>query len=65
MSVPKWQKSSFSGAGGNQDCIEVSRGDGGVWFRESDRPEENGRVGSAAWSSFLRQVRDGAYDRAR
>ncbi|GAA1911682.1 hypothetical protein GCM10009716_22050 [Streptomyces sodiiphilus] len=42
MYRPHWQKSSFSGSDGSDNCLEAARGpagSGGLLLRESDRPE--------------------------
>ncbi|MGP3971362.1 DUF397 domain-containing protein [Streptomyces sp. 6N223] len=39
MSGNAWQRSSFSGSGGNGECLEVTRIPDALLFRESDEPE--------------------------
>ncbi|MEU1784126.1 MULTISPECIES: DUF397 domain-containing protein [Streptomyces] len=38
MSDPVWQKSSYSSAGGGDECIELAAGIGAIHLRESDTP---------------------------
>ncbi|MEO3756254.1 DUF397 domain-containing protein [Streptomyces sp. B6B3] len=38
MSRPAWQKSSFSGSGGNGGCLEVAASPEGLLLRESEEP---------------------------
>lgn len=39
MAGPQWQKSSYSGGGDGDDCVELRVGGGGLLLRESDDPE--------------------------
>jgi hypothetical protein len=39
MSPLAWQKSSFSGSGGNGGCLELATTHGALLLRESDEPE--------------------------
>ncbi|MGI3225853.1 DUF397 domain-containing protein [Streptomyces sp. GTA36] len=34
----QWQKSSFSGGGDGNECVELASGDGMLLLRESDDP---------------------------
>ncbi|MBT2488216.1 DUF397 domain-containing protein [Streptomyces sp. ISL-96] len=34
----KWQKSTFSGGGSGEDCVELAESPTGVHLRESDEP---------------------------
>ncbi|NGO10914.1 DUF397 domain-containing protein [Streptomyces sp. HC44] len=39
MSTPlTWQKSSFSGGGSGEDCVELATSDTAIHLRESDHP---------------------------
>lgn len=58
----QWQKSSFSGAGG-ENCVEVARGGGGVLIRESEDPGAVLAVTRAALASLLAGVKAGELDR--
>lgn len=57
-----WQKSSFSGSGDGNNCVEVAALDGDICLRESD----DGRVAIAAvptaLASLLRHVKDASCD---
>lgn len=39
MEYDTWQKSSFSGGGDSDDCVEVAAGREALLLRESDEPE--------------------------
>ncbi|WP_209646698.1 DUF397 domain-containing protein [Kibdelosporangium banguiense] len=52
---PVWRRSSFSGAGGNDDCVEVSLTSSPVVaVRDSKNPGPTLRVPPPAWDNFLR-----------
>lgn len=54
QATPQWQKSSFSGAGG-ENCVELAQGEcGEVLIRESDAP---GDVLALARGSLLALIR--------
>ncbi|GGL11148.1 DUF397 domain-containing protein [Streptomyces flaveus] len=39
MSAPiQWQKSTFSGGGSSEDCVELATADTAIRLRESERP---------------------------
>ncbi|MCZ4122223.1 DUF397 domain-containing protein [Streptomyces sp. H39-S7] len=53
-----WQKSSFSGTGISDNCLEVMAAPTGqVHFRESDRPGEILTTTPARWAAFLRRIK--------
>lgn len=35
---PTWQKSSFSGGGSGEDCVELATADTAIRLRESEHP---------------------------
>ncbi|MEU9955714.1 DUF397 domain-containing protein [Streptomyces sp. NPDC050982] len=35
----QWQKSSFSGGGDGNECVELAPGDSSLLLRESDEPD--------------------------
>ncbi|QEU92980.1 DUF397 domain-containing protein [Streptomyces kanamyceticus] len=37
--MPDWQKSSFSGGGDGNECIELARDETSLLLRESDDPD--------------------------
>ncbi|MFD8693763.1 DUF397 domain-containing protein [Kitasatospora purpeofusca] len=55
-----WQKSSFSGSGG--DCVEVRSMNGLVELRESDDGELILHATSAAFADLLRIIKADALD---
>ncbi|WP_073758689.1 DUF397 domain-containing protein [Streptomyces sp. CB02923] len=56
MSIPDWQKSSYSGNASN--CVELAAAPGElVLIRESDEPAVRFAATSAALMRFLRFVR--------
>ncbi|MCZ4097028.1 DUF397 domain-containing protein [Streptomyces sp. So13.3] len=60
MSELIWRKSSFSGSGGNGNCLEATATPTGlVHFRESDRPGEVLSTTPAHWAAFLRAIKGG------
>ncbi|MFE1378667.1 DUF397 domain-containing protein [Streptomyces sp. NPDC058740] len=56
-----WQKSSFSGGGG-ENCIEVDRNDGTIVMRESDDPAVILSTSPAKFEAFLLGVKAGEFD---
>ncbi|MFH8985929.1 DUF397 domain-containing protein [Streptomyces varsoviensis] len=52
-----WQKSSFSGGGDGNSCVELAAVDGVVWLRESDAPGEVITVTPAVLHALLRTVK--------
>ncbi|QES42797.1 DUF397 domain-containing protein [Streptomyces venezuelae] len=38
--MPDWQKSTFSGGGDGNECIEVARDKSDLLLRESDAPDD-------------------------
>ncbi|MGY3682092.1 DUF397 domain-containing protein [Streptomyces sp. TE33382] len=57
-----WQKSSFSGADNNQDCIELAPVDGGIRMRESDEPDVFVTTSVAKLRAFVLGVKAGEFD---
>ncbi|WP_327680674.1 DUF397 domain-containing protein [Kitasatospora sp. NBC_00458] len=55
-----WQKSSFSGSGG--DCVEVRTVNGLVELRESDEGDVILRTTPAAFADLLRTIKAGELD---
>lgn len=56
MSGPVWRKSSRSGSGGNDNCVEVAFAAPGVAVRDSKKPN-GGRLAFpvSAWKRFVRR----------
>ncbi len=62
MSQSKWQKSSFSGGGGN-NCVELAATGGLIAIRESTDPERILTGTPGALGVLLRAVKAGEFDR--
>ncbi|MFF4738763.1 DUF397 domain-containing protein [Streptomyces sp. NPDC001262] len=62
MSEIQWQKSSFSGGGG-EDCIELASHGGELLMRESDDPDIVATPGRSNLASLLFRVKAGDFDR--
>ncbi|MEU5000219.1 DUF397 domain-containing protein [Streptomyces sp. NPDC021622] len=59
----QWQKSSFSGPGDGNECMELAALDGTLLLRESDDPTRILAPTRDALAALLRQIR--AAERAR
>ncbi|KQX62279.1 MULTISPECIES: DUF397 domain-containing protein [unclassified Streptomyces] len=60
MSTPgKWQKSSFSGGGDGNDCVELSSAPAALHLRESDDPGTVLTTAPAPLARFLHAIRTG------
>jgi hypothetical protein len=58
-----WQKSSFSGTGTSNDCLEVATApDGRLRLRESDQPVAVVTTVPAQWDVFVKGVKAGEFD---
>ncbi|KAB7834081.1 DUF397 domain-containing protein [Streptomyces mobaraensis] len=57
----KWQKSSFSGGGG-ENCVELAQHDGGILMRESDDPGAIVVTSRDNLRAFLLGVKAGEFD---
>ncbi|WP_432253445.1 DUF397 domain-containing protein [Streptomyces sp. HNM1019] len=63
MSSPaKWRKSSFSGNGEDNHCIELLPVDGKIKLRESDNPADTLTTTSGRLRTFIRAVKAGTLD---
>ncbi|MFE7114199.1 DUF397 domain-containing protein [Streptomyces sp. NPDC057654] len=58
MTVIEWQKSSFSGGGDGNSCLELTAVGGTVLLRESDAPGVIVTAAPAALRAFARIVKD-------
>ncbi|MFI9204104.1 DUF397 domain-containing protein [Streptomyces sp. NPDC053048] len=56
-----WQKSSYSGGGGEQ-CVEVAAHADVIWVRESDQPNAIAATGRSAFAALLAGVRAGRFN---
>ncbi|MDT0543195.1 DUF397 domain-containing protein [Streptomyces lonegramiae] len=57
-----WRKSSFSGIGEDNHCVEVAVMDSKVWLRESDIPATAITTTPGQLATFIRTVKTGALD---
>jgi hypothetical protein len=53
-----WQKSSFSGSGPDNDCVEVAAGDPRIRLREGDDPHVVLTPTGRAFGALLRHVKE-------
>ncbi|MCY0921365.1 MULTISPECIES: DUF397 domain-containing protein [Streptomyces] len=56
-----WQKSSFSGGGG-ENCVEVALHEGEIVMRESDEPGSTIKTSREKMSAFIAGVKNGEFD---
>ncbi|WP_328670424.1 DUF397 domain-containing protein [Streptomyces sp. NBC_00328] len=56
----QWQKSSLSGPGDGNECVELARADGTLLFRESDDPDRVLPVTRDGLAALLRRLRAGS-----
>lgn len=57
----EWQKSSFSGGGGEQ-CVEVAQHSEQILMRESDDPGAVTTTSRAKFAAFIEGVKAGEFD---
>ncbi|MBT2396604.1 DUF397 domain-containing protein [Streptomyces sp. ISL-96] len=53
----QWQKSSFSGGGDGDSCVELASSQSGIWLRESDEPAQVLSVTRDGIAALIRRVR--------
>ncbi|WP_327355363.1 DUF397 domain-containing protein [Streptomyces sp. NBC_01304] len=58
----QWQKSTFSGGGSGEDCVELAAAQGGraIWLRESDSPATALTTTRTALQALLGAVKAGS-----
>jgi len=62
MTTPAtWQKSSFSGGGEGNDCVEVATTPHGIHLRESDTPTTHLTTTPTPLAHFLHHIKNGLY----
>lgn len=57
----QWQKSSFSGGGDGNECVELAAHDGTLLLRESDDPSQMLCPAAGGLAALIRGVKSGAY----
>lgn len=60
-----WRKSSFSGPGETNDCVELAAAGGEIRIRESDAPADILTTTPGGLRTFIRAVKAGAFDHLR
>ncbi|KAK1180527.1 DUF397 domain-containing protein [Streptomyces sp. NBS 14/10] len=60
-----WRKSSFSGNGVNNECLELAAADGAIHLRESEAPGTAIRTARRPLAAFIRAAKAGAFDHLR
>ncbi|MEU1331249.1 DUF397 domain-containing protein [Streptomyces sp. NPDC005865] len=55
---PHWQKSSFSGGGDGNACVELMDANGHIYLRESEDPTTQLRPAHNAVAHLLRTVKE-------
>jgi len=55
--VIQWQKSSFSGGGDGNECVELAPGDRSLLLRESDEPARILSVTPTGLAALLHHLR--------
>jgi uncharacterized protein DUF397 len=58
-----WQKSSYSGGGDGNSCVELRADDVAIHLRESDEPRVALTTSPGPLGCLIRTVREGAFDR--
>ena len=58
-----WRKSSFSGNGVDNACLELAAADGAIHLRESEAPATAIRTAPRPLAAFIRGAKAGEFDR--
>ncbi|MET8181691.1 DUF397 domain-containing protein [Streptomyces sp. NPDC005336] len=58
----KWRKSSFSGNGEDNHCVELLIADGKIKLRESDAPADIITTTPGGLGTFIRAAKAGTFD---
>ena len=56
--MPQWQRSSFSGDGDGNECVELAYVDASLALRESDDPDRVLRVAPTTLAALLHRIRE-------
>ncbi|MEU0811671.1 DUF397 domain-containing protein [Streptomyces sp. NPDC005970] len=62
MHQARWRKSSFSGTGPDNNCIELAATDGAIHLRESEAPGTAIRTAPRLLAAFIRAAKAGEFD---
>ncbi|MEU9793935.1 DUF397 domain-containing protein [Streptomyces sparsogenes] len=60
-----WRKSSFSGNGVDNACLELAAADGAIHLRESEDPGTAIRTAPRPLAAFVRAAKAGVFDNLR
>lgn len=60
-----WRKSSFSGTGPDNNCVELAATPGAIHLRESDAPQAVLATTPPSLAAFIRAAKAGEFDRLR
>ncbi|MER6145326.1 DUF397 domain-containing protein [Streptomyces sparsogenes] len=60
-----WRKSSFSGNGVDNACLELAAADGAIHIRESEDPATVIRTAPRPLAAFIRAAKAGVFDNLR
>nr|WP_063735534.1 DUF397 domain-containing protein [Streptomyces sp. RTd22] len=60
-----WRKSSFSGTGPDNNCVELAATPSAIHLRESDAPRTVLATAPPALAAFIRAAKAGEFDRLR
>ncbi|WP_329254066.1 DUF397 domain-containing protein [Streptomyces sp. NBC_01478] len=56
--MPQWQRSSFSGGGDGDECVELTYVDASLLLRESDDPTRILPLTPTALATLLHRIRE-------
>ncbi|CAM5574435.1 hypothetical protein SALBM135S_01716 [Streptomyces alboniger] len=59
MNAPLWQKSSFSGGGDGNACVELASTDASICLRESEEPIVELTTAPATLNQLLQAIKEG------
>ncbi|KUJ65708.1 hypothetical protein ACZ90_44285 [Streptomyces albus subsp. albus] len=62
MQQINWRKSSYSGTGPDNNCMEAAAAEGRIHIRESDDPATSLTTTRATLLHFLRAAKAGCFD---
>ncbi|MEU1668752.1 DUF397 domain-containing protein [Streptomyces sparsogenes] len=65
MHQDRWRKSSFSGTGPDNNCLELAAINGAIHLRESEDPGTAIRTAPRPLAAFIRAAKAGAFDHLR